>query len=231
MQVSYQALYLIPTQYATPSDDEEMDSRDIEMVRSDPLYVPRFVAHNKGNLDNAYKHMVSPSPSPLTLYSLYWHRLTVRSGGNRLVLMVRCCAPSVCVCVLPVCVCSLCVCSQCVCVCAPSVCVCVCSQCVCVCAPSVCVCVCVCVCVLPVCVCSQCVCVPSVCVFPVCVVYHHHNDCGTHPHNDSGVYVCIAILQIFYGRILMRVYGSRAWPGIGDTTMMETMSVSGGVLC
>ncbi len=60
MQVKLQALYLIPTHAAAPSDDEEMDPRDIEMVRSDPLYVPRFVVHNKGNLDNAYKHMVSP---------------------------------------------------------------------------------------------------------------------------------------------------------------------------
>ena len=40
------------------SDNSEIDPRDLDKIRNDPVYVARFIYHNRGNLDNAYNHMV-----------------------------------------------------------------------------------------------------------------------------------------------------------------------------
>ena len=37
-----------------------MDERDLSRIRSDLYYVSKFIRHNRGNIDNAYNHMVSP---------------------------------------------------------------------------------------------------------------------------------------------------------------------------
>ncbi len=35
-----------------------MDGRDISHIQNDISYVEKFVRHNRGNLENAYSHMV-----------------------------------------------------------------------------------------------------------------------------------------------------------------------------
>lgn len=48
----------------------EVDQRDLEKIENDPLYVARFIRHNRGNIDNALDHMVCCMYSTLYVHEV-----------------------------------------------------------------------------------------------------------------------------------------------------------------